>query len=62
MPYGMYSARAAELFGTVFWTDKEGNRYEVTAIESDPSRYKWKDSVVVAEVENYAGAGRKGQL
>lgn len=43
---GMYSAMAAEKFGTVTWKDEEGNTYQITAYV-EPRKYKWPDAVIV---------------
>lgn len=56
---GLYSASAAELFGTVLWTDAAGKEYEITAYDY-PSSYKWPDAVFVADVVEFSRMGSEG--
>ena len=58
---GMYSATAAQRYGTVIWADTNGNEHELTAIRYKPSEYEWPDAVFVAPVVKYVRMGRKSQ-
>lgn len=58
-PMGMFSAAAAEKYGTVFWLTPDGREVEITA-QQKPSDYKWPDATVVGEVTKYVRRGREG--
>jgi hypothetical protein len=62
---GFYSARAAELFGTIIYKTPENKEIHVTAIMDegeDIEHYKWKDKVCLGQVTEYVSKGYAGEL
>ncbi len=61
---GFYSARAAELFGTIIYKTPENKEIHVTAImdEGDIGSYKWEDKVCLGQVTEYVSKGYAGEL
>jgi len=62
---GFYSARAAELFGTIIYKTPENKEIHVTAIMDegeDIGSYKWEDKVCLGQVTEYVSKGYAGGL
>jgi hypothetical protein len=63
---GVFSEKAAELFGTLWYKTPNGSEVEVTAVYEDGENaegYGWVDKKIVGEVvEMTARAGRKGSM
>jgi len=62
---GFYSARAAELFGTIIYKTPENKEIHVTAIMDegeDIGSYKWEDKVCLGQVTEYVSQGYAGEL
>jgi len=62
--YGWFSPRAAEDFGTFFYTTPSGETVEVTEVSTDPEGhgYKWSDKVAVGKVGEFIRQGREGRI
>lgn len=62
--YGFFSAKAADLFGSVIYSTPDNKEVEVTVVDTDKTvpRYKWDDTVFIGPVSNYLRKGRKGTL
>jgi len=60
--YGWYSAKAAEIYGTIFYFTPEGKEVEVTGVgpKDYHKRYLWDDVTCVGEVARYSRPGKKG--
>lgn len=58
-PMGMFSAQAAELFGTTIWSGLNGQEIEITAFYY-PSKYKWNDKIIVGPADRYIRQGKSG--
>jgi hypothetical protein len=56
---GIYSAKAAELYGTSIYLGADGKEHEVSAIDK-PSKYKWDDAVILGPMGKWLRKGRKG--
>lgn len=56
---GMFSEKAAERHGSVFWRHADGHEVEVTNVGDNADGYLWDDKVIVGEVTEYVRQGRK---
>ncbi|WP_457091412.1 hypothetical protein [Microvirga sp. P5_D2] len=57
----LYSAEAAQTFGTTFWVAEDGREIECTAVfpvGSDLSTYEWEDKVDLGEVIKWSRPGQ----
>jgi cellobiose-specific phosphotransferase system component IIB len=55
---GLYSARAACLYGHIIYLDEHGNKVTVTAVceEGKEDNYNWSDKVVVGPVTKFVAS------
>lgn len=58
---GIYSKKAAELYGTTVWLTPDGHEVEITA-KDKPSSYKWDDAQIIGPVEKWVRSGCKGEV
>ena len=58
----LFSAKAAELYGTAFYKNAEGKEIEVTAVMplGTEKEYNWQDTVNRGKVVEWVRDGRKG--
>jgi hypothetical protein len=62
---GFYSARAAEIFGTIIYKTPENKEIHVPAIMDegeDIEHYKWEDKVCLGQVTEYVSQGYAGEM
>lgn len=62
---GFYSARAAEIFGTIIYKTPENKEIHVTAIMDqgeDIEHYRWEDKVCLGQVTEYVSQGYAGEM
>lgn len=62
---GLYSAKAADLFGTIVYVDINGEEKHVTCVTTEEDwipNYKWKDTIRVGYMTRYLRKGRLGRM
>ena len=61
--FGIFSQKAYEMYGSVFYSTPSGETVQVTcvldSIENLKDVYRWDDAIVVGEVLNYVTSDTK---
>lgn len=62
---GLYSPRAAELYGSTVYLGIDGKEHFVTAVAHDEEwipKYMWDDAIRIGYVTRYLRLGQRGSL